>query len=97
MTVGNIYYLIYCLVYPFVYILLSTGSAETTLTGKWNSFLRSALRADILCCIPIGRVFVIRASSLQIQQSNPNEKIRISLITLALEASNGHGILILLS
>ena len=56
MTMGNIYYLIYCLIYPFVYILLSTGGAETTLTGKGNSFLRSALHADILC-IPIGRVF----------------------------------------
>jgi hypothetical protein len=55
MTMGNIYYLIYCLVYPFVFILLSTGGAETTLTGKENPFLRSTPHANIFC-IPIGRV-----------------------------------------
>jgi len=47
MTMGHIDELTYCPLHPFIGILLPTGRAETTLTGKRTSFLGSTMRADI--------------------------------------------------
>jgi hypothetical protein len=47
MTMGHIDELIYRPLNPFIGVLLATGRAETSLTGKRTFFLGSTMRANI--------------------------------------------------